>query len=169
MDVSEPFFLFLSLALSRLWGRRQETAMFRLTLWRLLLDVWYPNRPLSHWTAERHFSQEVLGEPAVCPAYTNSELSWAEKDGQGPCRMEVFRVEEKMFNVSSTQGSINNPCSPQRICSDSVHMLQKCPATPTRPVKDWIVGNAEQESNLNKWSCESQAWSQELVPFVSHK
>lgn len=56
----------------------------------------------------------------VCPAYTNSKLSWAEKDGEGPGRMAVFREEEeekKMFNVSSTQGSIKNPCSPQRICS----------------------------------------------------
>lgn len=66
---------------SQAWGRRQETAMFWLTLRRLPLDVWYPNKPLSHWTAERLFSRGVLGEPAVCPPYTNSELSWAKKDG----------------------------------------------------------------------------------------
>lgn len=48
-------------------------------------------------------------------------------------------------------------------------MLQNSPATPMGPVKDWIVGNAEQESNLNKWSCESQARSQELAPIESHK
>lgn len=45
----------------------------------------------SHWTAERHFSQGVLGEPAVCPPNTNSEPSWDEKDGERHGRMEVCR------------------------------------------------------------------------------
>lgn len=49
-------------------GRRQETAMFRLTLQSLPLDVWYPNKPLLHCAAERHFSWGVLGEPAALPA-----------------------------------------------------------------------------------------------------
>lgn len=60
----------------------------------------------SHRTAERHFSQGVLGEPVVCPPNTNSEPSWDEKDGERGSRMEVCR-EEKMFGVSSTQGSIS--------------------------------------------------------------
>lgn len=45
----------------------------------------------SHWTAERHFSQGVLGEPVVCPPNTNSGLSWDEKDGERDGRMEVCR------------------------------------------------------------------------------
>lgn len=55
---------------------------------------------LSHWTAERHFSQGVLGEPVVCPPYANSEPSWGEEDGERDGRMEVCR-REKMFSVSS--------------------------------------------------------------------
>lgn len=54
----------------------------------------------SHWTAERHFSQGVLGEPAVCPPYTNSEPSWDEEDGE---RWQDGGMQErkKMFSVSS--------------------------------------------------------------------
>lgn len=100
----------------------------------------------SHWTAERHFSQGVLGEPAVCPPNTNSGLSWDEKDGERDGRMEVCR-EEKMFSVSSTRGNWKNPCSPQRICSDAVNMLQTGPVPPTRHAKDWIVGGSTEQGS----------------------
>lgn len=39
--------------------------------------------------------------------------------------------------------------------------MQTGPVPPARQVPDWIVGNAEQGSRLNKWSSESQARSRE--------
>lgn len=163
-------FFFFPLAPSRLWDRRQETAMFILTLWSLLLDVWYLNKPLSHWTAERHFSQGVLGEPLVCPPYTNSWV-WLKRMARGMVGWRYARQEKKKkkFNVSSPWGSIKNSCSPQTICSDDVHMPETGPVPPTMHVKDWIMGNTEQGSSLNKWNGESQAWSKQLVPSESHK
>lgn len=119
-----PFFY--SFSLSQLRGRRQETAMFRLTLWRLPLDVWYPNKPLSHWTAERHFSQGVLGEPVVCPPYTNwAELT--EKDGERDGRMEVCREEKKKHMSAAHEVALR--IHPQRICWNAAPMLHRsCPA-----------------------------------------
>lgn len=94
----------------------------------------------------------------------------AERDGERDGRMEVFREGgKKKFDVSSTRGSIENPCSPQRVCSDTVHILETGPVLPTRHVKDRIVGNTEQGGRLNEWSSESHAWSRELVPSESHK
>lgn len=44
-----------------LWSRRQEAEMFRLTLQRLLLDVWYPNKH-SHWTTEIFLQESYHGQ-----------------------------------------------------------------------------------------------------------
>lgn len=74
------------------------------------------------------------------------------------CRMVRWRYagKKKKFNVSSTRGRMKNP--------ESVQILRTSPILPIRHVKDWIVGNAEQRCSFNKWSSESEARHQELVP-----
>lgn len=104
MNISE-FFLPPSPLVYGLWGRRQETGMFGLTQWRLLLDVWYPNKPLD-WAAKRHFSQGSWEKQWYALLNTNSGPSWDERMDRGDGGMEVCR-EEKMFSVSSAQGCIS--------------------------------------------------------------
>lgn len=105
--------------------------MFRLTLQRLLLDVWYPNKP-SHWTAERHFSQgswENQWYALLTQTLNHAGIGRRER------RVEGWRYAGKK-NVQCQQQQkaalayLKNPHSPQRICSD-VNMQKTGPIPPT--------------------------------------
>lgn len=129
LNIPGPFF---SPFLSWLWGRRQETGMFVLTPWRLLLDVWYPNKP-SDWTAERHFSQGSWENQWYALLTQTLSQAGMKRMERG---MEGWRYAgKKKCSVSAAHKAalayLKNPHSPQRICSDTVNMLQTGPIPPT--------------------------------------
>lgn len=116
MNISGSFFL-LSLSLTGLWNRRQETAMFRLTPCGCCLM--FDNQTSPRTGLLKTFLPGVLGEPVVCPPNTNSEPSWDEMDGE----MDEGMQGRKMFSVSSTQASISLLHTAHR---ESVQTLLTC-------------------------------------------